>query len=113
MEFGVYYRNYMPEFDDQTTELVKAIETLNRHQRLWPSFMRGVMSGLGATIGVAIVFALLGFLLQQLAVFPALRDEIQSVLGNVSQINRREIPLPENSQLGLPEIEEKVKVTSD
>lgn len=99
--------------DDQIDQLTDTIERLNRHQRLWPSFMRGVMSGLGATIGVAIVFALLGFLLQQLAVFPALRDEIQSVLGNVSQINRREIPLPASAQLGLPEIEEKVKITSE
>jgi anti-sigma-K factor RskA len=102
-------------FEDQTqiSELTEAIEKLNKHHGLWRSFWRGVVSALGATVGVAIVFGLLGFLLQQLSVFPALQDEVRSLLTNVSQINQRAIPLPGSPQYSLPDIkdEEKVEAT--
>jgi hypothetical protein len=41
------------------------------------SFLRGIFTGLGATIGVSIVLTLITFILAQLRVFPALERVLE------------------------------------
>ncbi|QQG50262.1 MAG: hypothetical protein HZB70_01615 [Candidatus Berkelbacteria bacterium] len=67
--------------------LVRAIDKAYHHPGplVWRGFMIGLASGLGATIGVAVVLAILGFLVRELGGLPFIGEWIQGV-GNT--INR-------------------------
>lgn len=46
---------------------------------MWRSLLVGLLSGLGATFGVAIVLALLGFMLRELGGLPVIGDWLNDV----------------------------------
>lgn len=54
--------------------LVAAIDKAYHHpgQLAWRSFLSGLMSGLGATVGVAIIVLVLGFLIRQFGGLPVI-----------------------------------------
>lgn len=96
--------------DDQANQLANTIERLNKHHGLWPSFLRGMMGGLGATIGAGLVLGILGYILQQLSVFPALKDEIQSLLPKIEE---RAFTLPHETDVTIPIQEERIETVSE
>ena len=57
---------------------MKAVEEINpsTKQLIWKSFLRGLFFGLGTTLGVSVVLALLTFILNQIAQVPALHGII-------------------------------------
>lgn len=81
--------------DDQVTQLTESIDRLNRHHGLSRSFLRGLASGAGGAVGAALVVAIIGYIIQQLAIIPLLKDEIQSFMLKLPT------QLPQN-QLNLP-----------
>lgn len=89
----------MIENHDQIDELTKTIRKANQLQGLWPTFLRGMVGGLGATLGVGIVLGLVGFLLQQLAVVPVLKNSIESVLPKIQE---KAITIPTDEEIDLP-----------
>ncbi len=54
--------------------LITAIDKAYNHpkQLMWRSFIMGLLSGLGATVGVAIVITLLGFIIRHLGGLPGI-----------------------------------------
>jgi formate/nitrite transporter FocA (FNT family) len=60
---------------------LQAVEDLypSTKQLIWRSFLRGIFMGLGTTVGVSIVLALLTFLVSLLAYNPVFRDIIESL----------------------------------
>lgn len=76
--------------DDQQTpinRLVRAIDSAyhNPGQLMWRNFLGGLFSGLGATIGVAIVVLILGFMIRQFGGLPIIGqwlNELGRVLPN-------------------------------
>lgn len=56
--------------------LIGAIDKAYHHLGwlMWRGFLIGLMSGLGATIGVAITLAILGFFVRQLGGLPVIGD---------------------------------------
>ena len=64
-------------------ELRKSVALSNRQATLWYSFIRGAVTALGATVGVAIVLSLIFWVLQQLSFIPGtanLATELQHLL---------------------------------
>lgn len=63
---------------EQTT-LIQEIKNLKkvveRQNSLLQSFLRGMMIGLGSTIGVVIVFSLIGWILQVIGIIPAIANQ--------------------------------------
>ena len=57
---------------------MNAIEDVypSTRQLMWKSFLRGIFFGLGTTLGVSLVLALLTFILNLLAQFPGLHGVI-------------------------------------
>lgn len=62
-------------------QLVTVIEKTYHHpgSLMWRSWLVGLMSGLGATLGVAIILAILGFLLRELGGLPVIGDWLNDV----------------------------------
>lgn len=65
--------------------LVRAIHVVYHEPKhlIWRSFLVGLVSGLGATLGVAIIFTLLGFILRELGGLPGIGQyflDVQSIL---------------------------------
>jgi len=67
-----------------TNRLVRALDVVYNRPGVifWRGFIRGVGQGLGATIGVAIVFLVLSWLLRQLGGVPALNQWVNSLSQN-------------------------------
>ncbi len=67
--------------------LVRAVDKAYHHPGplVWRGFLIGLASGLGATIGVALVLALFGFLLRELGGLPFIGDWLQGVGDNLNR----------------------------
>jgi len=65
--------------------LVQSFERIypSTKQLIWRSFLQGIFVGLGTTIGVSIVLALLTYTISQLKLLPILKDII-----NQSQVEK-------------------------
>ncbi len=72
------------ELEKHLEALTRAIKTTYGTTRLllWRSFLAGLFSGLGATLGVAIVLALLAYLIRHLGGLPVIGDWLNQ-LGRV------------------------------
>jgi len=68
-----------------SANLRKLIE--NDHKTYFRSFALGVCYGLGATIGVAVVLATLGFVLRSLGGLPMVGDWINGLNQNLQNTN--------------------------
>lgn len=88
-----------PSQDEKIDNLISVLEEQNRKNGLIYSFFHGVMSGLGATVGVAIVLGVFGYLLRELAVFPKLADHIRSLIPTRIQ---QTIQLPHEEEIKIP-----------
>lgn len=56
---------------------------LRRQNSLWHSFIRGAMTGLGATVGVAIVVAIAVFLIVHVARLLGVESAAQSIVDTI------------------------------
>lgn len=78
---------------EKAQRLDQLVHSLNRlypstKQLIWRSFLQGIFVGLGTTIGVSIVLAILTFTISQLKLIPVLKDIInQSNFEKVLPIN--------------------------
>lgn len=63
--------------------LTHAVQRWNYLNTAWPSFWRGVMVGLGATLGVAAILWLAGWVLGRLYFIPGI-DRVTNVIENVT-----------------------------
>lgn len=61
-------------------DLIDTNELLIRQQSYWRAFWRGIVTGLGAVVGTAIVLALLGGILRQLVTVDFIRPAAEAVL---------------------------------
>jgi hypothetical protein len=59
---------------------------LIRQQSYWRAFGRGIITGLGAVVGTALVLALLGGILRQLVNVDFIRPAVEAVLPYVERI---------------------------
>lgn len=59
--------------------LVATNQRLSKQMGLGYSFLRGIVSGLGSTLGLAIVLALIIFILQQIGVLDFFKPVINSL----------------------------------
>tara|TARA_Y100000310_G_scaffold74160_1_gene70300 strand:+ start:1109 stop:1351 length:243 start_codon:yes stop_codon:yes gene_type:complete len=73
--------------------MVEPITRINRpiKKMLWQNFLGGIAWGLGVTIGLSIVFALLGYLLTQINLVPVLGDLTSQVIEFVNS-NKNQSP---------------------
>lgn len=69
------------EYARKAEHFLQAVEDMypSTRQLIWRSFLRGIFMGLGTTVGVSIVLALLTFLITILAYNPVFRDIIESL----------------------------------
>ncbi len=60
--------------EERLDKVISLLENQNRvsHRNLFRSFMHGVLVALGASIGITIVLALLGWILGVLGAFPVI-----------------------------------------
>ncbi len=67
--------------------LLKAIDRAyhNPGPLVWRGFLIGLASGLGATLGAALVIGSLGFLLRELGGLPFIGDWLQGVGDNLNR----------------------------
>lgn len=80
--FSLGYTGSMDEKSQANLErLLRAIEKIYHTPGylLWRSFIAGLASGLGATIGAAIVLALIGFLIRELGGLPIIGQWLTDV----------------------------------
>lgn len=71
--------------------LIKSVDRIypKMHNLIWRSFVHGLFFGLGTTIGLSIVLAIVAFILNQLKLIPGISNFI-------NQANIEEV-MPENS----------------
>lgn len=94
-----------PELQKSVEELVATNKRLIRLQDTWRYFMRGVISGIGATVGAALAIALFAGLLHRLSGFDVFRPFVQQVLPYIEQQSRAIAPetaFPEPSYMFTP-----------
>ena len=80
------------ELSNKMAFLTMAIERTypNMKHLAWRSFYSGIFTGLGATVGLALVLLLLGFIINLLGGVPFLHDIIvKSNLDNLVQTNKK------------------------
>jgi len=66
----------------------KLLAKLVKRQSLPYRFLAGLMYGLGATLGVALIFALIGFILSKLQVIPIVGGFLSNILNEaIKNIN--------------------------
>lgn len=61
---------------------------LQRQGRVRNAFWRGVLSGMGSVVGVAIVLVLIGWVLNAVGVIPAFREQAQALRQTLEEIKR-------------------------
>lgn len=72
----------MKESEKEGNEKIdKLVQSLNKlypsiKQLIWRSFLQGIFVGLGTTIGVSIVLAILTYTISQLKLIPVFKDII-------------------------------------
>lgn len=57
------------------------LEKLVKKQTLPYRFLAGLLYGLGATLGVAVIFAIFGFIVSKIQVAPIIGDFLSSILN--------------------------------
>lgn len=74
--------------DQRLVDLTRAIQVAygSKKYLFWRSFLAGLFSGLGATIGVAIVLAAIAYLVRHLGGLPVIGDWLNA-LGNILPSN--------------------------
>jgi len=66
-----------PELKQQLEQANKNLETVSRKLGgTSAAFFRGVLSGIGSVVGVAVAIALIGWLLNTLGYIPALQNQV-------------------------------------
>lgn len=70
-------------------ELIATNERIIRSQAFWPVFWRGVISAIGATIGAALILALVGGALQQALGVRFFRPVAEELLPYVETVRNR------------------------
>ena len=72
------------EKENSINRLIGAIDKAyhNPSQLVWRGFLVGLMSGLGATVGVALVLAIIGLLIRQFGGLPVVGDWLNE-LGQI------------------------------
>lgn len=55
----------------------------SKKEMMWSNFLGGIAWGLGITIGLSIVFAILDYLLHQISVIPVIGNFIISIVDYV------------------------------
>lgn len=66
--------------DNEKSETEKLTETLkisNRQNNLWHTFGKGIVFGLGSTLGVAIIIVVLVYVLKQAQFVPWFGDKVK------------------------------------
>lgn len=68
--------------DEHTRKIEQLLRAIDRvypstRELLWKSFLRGLFTGLGATIGVSLVLGVLTFLFDQLELLPIIGELVE------------------------------------
>lgn len=79
------YDDTAGDLERTTNRLVRALDVVYNKPGIlfWRGFIRGVGQGLGATIGLAIVFLVLSWILRQLGGVPAWAEWINQFSNNL------------------------------
>ncbi len=73
------------ELHKSIEELVKTNRALVEQQKFWRTFVHGIMSGLGATLGAAIILGLAVGVLQRLGSIQFFKPAVEQVLPYVQK----------------------------
>lgn len=72
----------------QLEEINQNLVSLKRQGRVRNAFWRGVLSGMGSVLGVAVVLVMIGWILNAVGVIPAFREQAQSLRSTLEEIKR-------------------------
>lgn len=70
--------------NSEIEKLTKQMKIANRQNLWWYGFWRGVMSGLGATLGVAVILVLLVYIAKKVHYVPLVGDKLNNVLTPIT-----------------------------
>lgn len=74
--------------DKNIQETNRLLETLIKRTNLWYRFVAGLMQALGATVGLAIILAILSYLLSRVQLVPIIGNWISDIANQaLSNIN--------------------------
>ena len=68
--------------DELLAETNKLLKKILKRKSLWYAFLNGLMNGLGATVGLAIVLAIGAYLLQSLPITQWIGDWLSEIINN-------------------------------
>jgi len=79
-----------PELKQELDTVNKNLETVSRKLGgNTAAFFRGVLSGIGSIVGVAIAIAIIGWILNALGYIPALQHQVEEWKALIQQSQRR------------------------
>lgn len=74
--------HYLEKFHKQLANLEE------KREGLWWAFLRGIMTGFGSILGVAIALAIAGYILNVIGVIPAFREQAKNWQQTLEQIKK-------------------------
>lgn len=78
-----------PELKAKLDQINKNLIALyNKSESLWRAFFRGVASGIGSIVGVAIALAIAGWVLNSIGVIPAFREQTRQWQQTLEEIRQ-------------------------
>ncbi len=76
-----------PELKNQLVKIEKEVITLRKEMTsLRPVFIRGVVNGAGYIVGAALIFTLIGWILNVVGVIPAFKQGVNEFRASVDRI---------------------------
>jgi hypothetical protein len=76
-----------PELKTHLEKLEKELIVLRKEMTaIWPIFMRGVVYGAGYIVGAALIFTLIGWILNVIGVIPAFTQGVNEFRASVDRI---------------------------
>lgn len=77
-----------PELKKELEQLDTHLVEIRKSNSVGKSFLRGVLSGIGSIIGVAIALAVIGWFLNTVGVIPAFREQASQWKSTLDSVSR-------------------------
>jgi len=77
-----------PDIKREIDQINKNLVDIRKNGGVWKSFFRGVLSGFGSILGVAIALAALTWILNIVGVIPALKNQVNQFQQTLEQIQQ-------------------------
>ena len=77
-----------PDFKKEIDQINKNLVDIRKNGGVWKSFFRGILSGFGSIVGVAIALLALGWILNIIGVIPAFKNQVNQFRQTIEQIQK-------------------------